>query len=922
MRKFTNLICFLLIACAGYAQGVNIKGTVSDTAEKKPLANAAVVLLSKDSTLLKHVRTDAAGKFDISLNYQQPVILVIMYPKFADYLDEVKPGTEKSDLGSIPMIRKATLMEEVIVSQKIGAIRVKGDTLEYKADSFAVRQGANVEEMLKKLPGIQVNKKGEITAQGEKVQKVLVDGEEFFSDDPAVVTQNLRADAIDKVQVYDKKSDQAAFTGIDDGEKQKTINLQMKEDKKKGYFGKAKLGGGLPNYFENDAMINVFKGKRKVSAYGTMSNTGKAGLDWRDNDKFGGGDNFEYNEEEGYFFSYGESDEFNLWGGRYNGAGLPKAWTAGAHFSNKWDADKKHINGNYQFNKLDVETQTTNTGQYILPDTLYYNNERTASNTQNLRHKLSGYYDLKFDSLSSMKVNVSGSSGTARSSNVGEMESLTEEQKMVNHQLTRSFANGDKQDFKMNAIWRKKYKKKGRSLSVTGEVQYNANNSDNQLLTRTDIFDAFGSIYRTDTVDQHKNNYSQSNIYSVRIAYTEPLSKKWFLQLNYGYRINASKADRRSFNKDVEGKYEALDSLYSSNYSFDFNTNSGGLAFRYNGSKITGNIGGNISYADFKQTDLFRDSIYRYDYLNFFPKANIRFKLGTQTNLNFGYNGSTRQPTIDQIQPIVDNSNNLVIKVGNPDLKQEFRHSFNYFFNDYKVMTSRNIYINGNISFVNQAISGFDSVDYNTGRRFYKFVNVNGNIDYGMWAGYWKQIKKLKLNVNGNVFVNGGKTNNYINNDANTNKYFTVGANTGISRDVENKYNMELVVSPSYTKSRSTIRPDVVTKYWTVVNEFTVTVQLPWKMEINSNVNYSWRQKTDVFGADRNVWLWNGYLSKKFWKNKNGELRFSVNDILNQNIGFNRNVSSNFISESTYNTLRRYWLVSFIWNFSKTPGSK
>ncbi len=922
MRKVLSLICGLSLAMLTQAQTISITGKVSDTTEKKPLANAVVALLSKDSTILKHTRTDAGGRFELQAPAAAPVLLLVTYPKFADYIDELKPAGEKLDLGVVSLIRKSALLEEVIVSQKVGAIRVKGDTLEYRADSFAVRQGANVEELLKRLPGLQVNKNGEITAQGEKVQKVLVDGEEFFSDDPAVVTQNLRADAIDKVQVFDKKSEQAAFTGIDDGEKQKTINLQLKEDRKKGYFGKAKLGGGLPGNFENEAMLNMFKGKRKISAYGTMSNTGKAGLGWQDNQKFGGGDNFEYNEEEGYFFSYSDGDDFNMWGGRYNGAGLPKAWTAGAHYSNKWDNDKKNINGNYQFRKLDVENTSTNIGQYILPDTLYYNNNQTNSYTQSQQHKVSGFYDIKLDSLSSLKVNVSGSQGSARSESYDESQSLTETEDPVNSQTRSSLSTGDRQKFQMNAIWRKKFLKKGRSLSFTAETQYNSDDSQNQIYSLTDFYNASGNIYRIDTLDQHKNNYQQSNIYSGRLSYTEPLSKKWFIELNYGYRVNNSKALRRSLNKDEEGKYNTLDSLYSSNYAFDFTTQSGGFNFRFNGNKVTATFGTNINFAHFQQKDLDHDSIYRYNFTNFFPKANIRFKLGAQRGLNFGYNGSTRQPTITQLQPIVDNSNNLNIQVGNPDLKQEFRHSFNFFFNDYKVMTSRNVYINGNISVVNDAISGFDSVDYATGRRYYKFVNVDGNIDYGMWGGYWYQIKKWKMNLNANLNVNGGKVNNFINSEKNTNRFYSIGGNIGIMKDKENKYTIEWNVNPYYTNSKSSLRPDVVTKYWTVGNTLDLTWQLPWKMEANSSVNYSWRQKTDVFGQDRNVWLWNAYLAKKFWKNKNGELRLSVNDILNQNVGFNRNASSNFIVENTYTTLRRYWLLSFTWNFSKNPGSK
>ncbi len=921
MRKPTCLILALLCYAFSFAQSVTVKGTVTDTAEHKPLVNAAVVLLSKDSIILKHARTDAQGHFELAAPVKEGASILISFPKFADYADVLKSGEPVLDLGSLKMIRKSALLEEVIVSQKIGAIRMKGDTLEFKADSFAVRPGATVDEMLKRLPGLQVNSKGEITAQGEKVQKVLVDGEEFFSDDPAVVTQNLRADAIDKVQVYDKKSDQATFTGIDDGEKQKTINLQMKDDKKKGYFGKAKLGGGLPGYFENEAMFNLFKGRRKMSAYGTMSNTGKAGLDWGDADRFGGGNDMEFDEENGYWFSYGDGDDMNTWGGRYNGEGLPKAWTAGAHFSNKWDTDKKNVNGNYQFYKQDIENNSTSASQYILPDTLYYNNQRASSSSQNLLQKLSGYYDLKLDSSASVKIKVNGSKGNAKNESFFNAESLSEERLPVNNQLRSIASQGDRQKYMIDAIWRKKFAKKGRTMSLTANSSYTDNNTNGQVYSITNYFDVTGNITHTDTIDQRKLHYQQSNGFAGKISYTEPLSKKWFLELNYGYVMSNSKAYRTSFNPNASGKYDQYDSLYSNNFSFDYGTHSGGVNFRFNGDKITASFGSNIANARFKQNDLLHDSLYSYNFTNLFPKASIRFKMGAQTGLNIRYNGSTTQPSVQQLQPIRDNTDNLNISFGNPNLRQQFTHNINIFFNDYKVISGRNLYMSGNISQSDNAISGYDAVDAN-GKRTYTYVNIDGNLNYNVYGGIWKQFKKAKLNSFANLQFNGGRVNNYINTLRNTNKYYTVGTNFGLMKDKENKYNVELNISPSYTWSRTSLRPDVVTKYWTIDYAANARYQFKWKIELQTDLRYNWRQATDVFGQNRNVFIWNAWIGKKFWKNNNGELRFSINDILNQNIGFQRNASSNFISERTYSTLKRYWLVSFAWNFNKTPGSK
>lgn len=259
--------CLLFAICCLQsinAQNASITGTVTDTVNSKKLQYAVVSIIDKtDSSLVAFTRTDKSGNFNLKNLPVGKFAISISYPAFADYVDDIQMDADKQiDIGNINLINKATLLKEIVIRQN-NAMKIKGDTTEFTADSFHVQANATAEDLLKVLPGIQVDKNGKIIAQGQEVQKVLVDGEEFFSDDPTVATRNIRADAVDKVQVFDKKSDQAAFTGIDDGEKTKTINLKLKEDKKNGYFGKISAGGGLKNKYNNEGMINFFKGKEK-----------------------------------------------------------------------------------------------------------------------------------------------------------------------------------------------------------------------------------------------------------------------------------------------------------------------------------------------------------------------------------------------------------------------------------------------------------------------------------------------------------------------------------------------------------------------------------------------------------------------------------------------------------------------------------
>src|SRR6185312_11799126 len=280
MRITLIITVIFIFSQSLFSQRAIIKGSVSDTSEHILLPQSSIMILQqKDSFLVSFTRADERGAFLFPHLPPGKIILKISYPGYADYVTEFElKDSAETDLGMIPMTLKSKLLEEVVVHGNMAAIRMKGDTLEFKADSFKLQQGATVEELLKRLPGIQVDKNGKITAQGEAVKKVLVDGEEFFGDDPTLVTKNIRADMVDKVQVYDKKSDQATFTGIDDGKKEKTINIKLREDKKKGMFGKVEAGDGPQGVYQGTLIFNAFKAKQKFSVYGTIGNNGKIGL--------------------------------------------------------------------------------------------------------------------------------------------------------------------------------------------------------------------------------------------------------------------------------------------------------------------------------------------------------------------------------------------------------------------------------------------------------------------------------------------------------------------------------------------------------------------------------------------------------------------------------------------------------------------
>lgn len=422
----------------------SVKGTVEDSIDVGSMHHAVVSLLRpQDSILVRYARVDAQGRFLISVPDSGRYIMLFTYPNYADYVQEINLAQPMTDIGQIDLMPKSRLLAEVIVKQQVASIKIKGDTTEFTADSFKVQPDATVEDLLKKIPSIQVDKNGKITAQGQSVPKILVDGEEFFGDDPTLVTKNLRADMVDKVQVYDKKSDQAAFTGIEDGERTKTINLKLKEDKKKGYFGKASLAGGTKGFHENQAMVNKFQKKEKISAFGIVSNTGKIGLNWGESDRYGGNAGITETLDDGSTVTYFMQSEDDRW----DGNGIPLTQTGGLHYNNKWNDDKQSVNANARTARLSTNGTTITTTQNNLPTTINYSNNYSNNKTIRTKHKGDVTYNQDFDSSFSMKITASASLRHTLSDATDSTMTLRADSSFLNSNYRHTTTDGDNNNF-------------------------------------------------------------------------------------------------------------------------------------------------------------------------------------------------------------------------------------------------------------------------------------------------------------------------------------------------------------------------------------------------------------------------------------------------------------------------------------------
>ena len=914
------LLCLFCVFSSRAQNTYSIKGSVADSSLNLKLINTTIsVLNAKDSILRKFTRATDNGTFTINNLNRGKFILMVTYPGYADYIEPFSLDSIKKqhDFGKINLTLKSKLLADVIIKGQVAAIKIKGDTTEFNAAAYNIQPNSKVEDLLKQLPGIQVDKDGKITAQGQTISKVLVDGEEFFGDDPTLVTKNIRGDMVDKVQLYDKKSDQATFTGIDDGQTTKTINIKLKEDKKNGYFGKLDGNVGTDKFYQAQALYNRFQGKKKFSAYGVTANTGKLGLSWDDNDKYGTS-NVQVSDDGGLYITGGGSD-LDSFGGQYDGRGIPSALSGGMHYDGKWDSDKKSINANYKIGSLAVNGTTNNQTQSLLLDSVINKNSDQNYRNSLFRQKLDVTYQTSLDTTSNLKLYIDGTDKNTETTN--NYASTTAGDSVLLNNNNRSVTNKvDNQIVNASALYTKKFKKTGRTFSLNVSQGINKSNADGYLNSLTTFYNKTGGVDSTQNTNQRKVNDIKSAAFNGNMTYTEPLSKKISLILNYGLSVNNNSANRKSFNQSAPGRYDELDTVFSNYYVLNQLSNQGGAILNYKTTKATFNFGTRATKVDYKQTDKYTNTVYKRDFVNWAPQAYYMYRFSQQRYFRISYNGSTSQPGINQIQPIRVNTDPLNITVGNPLLKPSFRNSFSAYYSSYKVLTDQSIYFSGSYSFTNNQIVNYSKRNALTGIDTSQSINLLNHtpFNYSAYGGISRKI----LGINTIFYLNVSRNTsfNYTNGLLNTTKSNYYSAQLSFSKNEQQKYNFYISGGPGYTVGRSSLQPQINNNGYIFNGSGDFTIYIPGKIQVGSNAIYQYQGKTQSFANAYSSTILNSSISKTFLKEDNLKISISGNDLLNQNSGFSRNASNGNITQNTYTTIKRYFLFTVTWDFNHMGG--
>ncbi|HRI78047.1 MAG TPA: TonB-dependent receptor [Cyclobacteriaceae bacterium] len=910
MKKFYLLFYLLIVSTFSMAQKYSVMGQVMDTLSN-PLPSATVMLMNpKDSTLVNFAVSDARGVFEMKNvskgDYQIKVTFVGLTPLIKPFVMPATPGTV--DVGKLKMEPLNKQLEEVVIVGEKSPVTVKRDTIEFNAGSFKTKANANVEDLLKKLPGVTVDTDGTVTAQGEQVQRVTVDGREFFGRDPKLATRNLPADAIDKVQVFDKKSDQAAFTGIEDGQKEKTINLELKEEKRKGAFGKMMAGAGDNDRFQANASINKFGKGKQLSFLGMGNNVNEQGFSISDFMNFTGGSQ-QMMGGGAVTVQIGGNNQsaVPLNTGRQNG--IMTNYAGGFNF-NRDLSKNTQLTSNYFYNRLDQNiTKNTHRVNYLPNDSSYLYDENSVQLNKSDNHRVNLNVDHKLDSSNSIKStnNFSYSNSEANSQTLGQTTltdgTLQNESNRVNFNAQTS------SNLNSSLLYRHRFAKKGRSFSTNFTLGLTQTNSKGNLQSSNQYFNTNPG---TQEILQTNTQSTDNQAYGANLSYIEPLGGRKYLEGTYNIRTNLNQVNRVVY--DEKNGQQTINTQLSNKYNSQYVYSRPGLNIRMNRQKYNTSVG--IGYQNTHLTGTLKDGT-RIDktFENFLPVAHFNYDFTSFKHLRFDYETSMNEPSIQQLQPVIDNSDPLNVSTGNPDLRPSYQHRGVLNFNTFDPGKSINFFAFLTGMYTANAIIYSQTVDANL-RRLTRPVNVKDNVILTGNFNFGFPIKKFKSRFNIGPSATYMRGINVLNDQSSYTWQKTLGGTARYNFTFKEIITLDLSANLSHQETEYEFNTQNNQVYFNKTYSAETNISFLKRFQYNTSFDYL-IYNSETTSYNQTIPLWNMSLSRFILKNNTGEIKFGVNNLLDQSLSVSQSASSNYLQQQVTNNLGRYFMVSFTYSLNK-----
>ena len=918
--KCLLMLLMILFSPMAFAQqsGVNVTGSVVEQGSDTPIEQATVRLLNvKDSAMVRGVVNARNGSFTLKNVKKGSYLLHVTFIGYDPLYQPLQITGKKNpvNVGKLELSDGAIELGEAVVIGKAPEVTVRNDTVEYNADSYKVTEGSVLEDLLKKMPGVEVDSEGKITVNGKEVKKVMVDGKEFFSDDPKVASKNLPAKMIDKLQVLDKKSDMAQMTGFDDGEEETVINLTVKPGMKQGWFGNAYGGYGSKDRYEGNAMVNRFVNNDQITFMGGANNTNNMG----------------FSDLASTMFS-GMGGGGGRRGGFGAGSGITSSGNAGLNFSKEFKPDKLTLGGNTRYSHSDNDARSKSDRQNILPgDSSSYDNSEAMSRTKSDNFGVDFRLEWKPDTMTQLIFRPSFSLSHSMNDNFSDATTLDNERDTVNTNKSSNYSESNGYNLNASIDFSRKLNNKGRVFSAT----LSGGNSDSYSdgMNRSDIvyFNQTDAL-KNSIIDQRSRYDNKGFNYRAYVSWVEPIGHNNFIQATYSISQRKQEALKNVYNQDADGIYNVLDSAYSQSYRNNFISQRASLSFKSQRAKFNYTIGLNLdpSYSSSENFvgDTTLSKITR-KVVNLSPMAQFNYMFDKRTNLRIMYNGRTSQPSMTQLQPVADISDPTNITIGNPDLNPRYTNNVFIRFQQFTPEKQRAFMIMANGSYIINDIVSYTSYNQETGVKTTTYKNVNGNYSGNVRMMLNTPLKNKKFSINSMTMASFANSNGYINEEKNTNRNLILSERGGI--DFRSSY-LDLGVNGNirYNATSNSLQKENNQNTFNYGAGGYTTIYLPLNFKIESDVNWSTNSGYGD-GFKQNEVLWNASASKSFLKNNQGTLRFKIYDILQQRSNISRSVTASYIQDSEYNTLGSYFMVHFIYRFSifkggasasdvKTPG--
>ncbi len=956
-----RIILVLLLAISGssiIAQTKNtatVTGALVDSISNQNLKSATVSILNPaDSSLLVYALSKEDGSFVVN---NVPFGSHIMYVTFQGYAEVEKRFTvsaENAEYNAGKLFMAPLPADLGMVTVRTSPIVIKGDTTEFNASMFATKPNSTAEDLIKKMPGMEVEKDGSIKSQGQTVTRVLVDGKRFFGDDPTLATRNLPTDMIDKVQVIDAQSDQSAFSGFDDGNRQMTINIITKKDKRKGVFGKAALGGGNDDLLFKDASryasnvnMSYFNGNRQLSFVGQANNNNNQNFGTQDILSTSGNNGGGQRGGGGGLRGAG-----NFGGGFTTGpTGITKTLAGGLNYSDVW-SPKTSVNGSYFYNNQNrINNQDRFRETFVTGDSSRFTTANTLSNNKNYNNRFNFEIEQKFDTMNSLMIRPSFSA--QKTDNYSESNSFTTKgtSTAVNDVRNTNATESKGYNFNNTILYRHRFAKRGRSISFNLTQALSTNESVRRTLSYNNSYET--NRIRKDTTDQISNTDREGRTLGGTIAYTEPVGIKGMIELNYNYNnsFNTSDQNTNQYNK-LTGQYDKNNVQLSNNFENTNVSNRMSVNYRRQINQLFNyTLGLGIQNSQLTSDNKTKKTYLTQSFNNFTPTFSLQYRKGRTMNVRLNYRGSTQQPNVTQLQDVIDNSNPLNITSGNPSLKQEFSNSLNLIMTKFDPLTFKNLVVSVNGSMTsnsigNQIFQNNDSItillDNNISlipnAQFVKPINRNGGYNLNGFFNYGFPLKRPKSNLNLTTNVSYNRSVNVIsslnrsNNSVNagitspsfTNNYvfgetirFTMNLKDRLDLNFSSRstYNMA-----KYSEQTKTTTATSNSNYFTEVASIEPTFSTKKGLIVSTDVDYN-LSRGQAEGFNQSFAMWNASIAQLLFKKKQGEIRLTVYDLLNQNRSISRTIQSNYIEDTRTDVLKRYFMLTFTYNIRKFGGN-